>query len=72
MWTRALWMGWLVVAALLVATPLGMFWMYAVLSPKLLANAIAWGFALVPFLLLHRHIAAKLCALRRLGRSTRV
>ena len=37
-----------------------------------LANVIAWGFALVPFLLLLRHIAAKLCALRRLGRSTRV
>ena len=72
MWTRALWIGWLAVAALLVATPLGMFWMYAVLSPNLLANVIAWGFALVPFLLLLRHIAAKLCALRRLGRSTHV
>ncbi|MFD1711173.1 hypothetical protein FVQ98_13510 [Ottowia sp. GY511] len=72
MWTRAVVIGWLVLVGLMLFTPLGSFWLYAVLSPNLLANVIAWGFALVPFILLLRHIAAKLCALRQLGRSIRV
>ena len=49
----------LLVACLLCFTPLATFWLYAVLSPYLLVNVVAWSLLLLPFFILIKHVAAQ-------------